>query len=246
MRLNKREIIDFIILFLITSIFYYLLVADKVSMFLNPRMNKYIIFAFIIFIALTINQFFNSFTINTFRAVRRGYVVFFVLLLIFIYPIQMNDVKKREVNEKINKELVYEEKKFEEIYRLTGKKLKSNIDSDENTIILDTDNYTSLFQQIMQNPESYKGEKIKTEGFIYKQKNFASDEFVIAREIMTCCVADLQIVGPMCRYSKAVDLKENEWVSVEGIIDVKENMFIINVEKITRVIKPESKYIYTN
>lgn len=246
MRLNKREFIDFIILFLITSIFYYLLVTDKISIFLNPRMNKYIIFAFIIFIALTINQFLNSFTINTFRSVRRGYLVFFMLLVAFTYPIQMNYVKEREVNEKINKELVYEEKNFDEIYRLTGENTKSNIDSDENTINLNIDNYTSLFQQIMQNPESYKGERVKTEGFIYRQKNFLNNEFVIAREIMTCCVADLQITGFMCNYDKASNLKENEWFSIEGTIDIKDNMPVLDVKKINKISKPESNYIYTN
>ncbi|MGG7099045.1 TIGR03943 family putative permease subunit [Clostridium sardiniense] len=247
MRLNKRELIDFMIMFLITSIFYYLIIADKIEVFLNPRMNKYIIFAFIIFLALTINQFFNAFTINTFRAVRRGNLIFFVLIFIFIYPIYKSNLREKLIDEKVNKELVYEKDNFDKIYRITkNNKFDLNNKNDENKMVLNSDNYSRLFQQLMQNPSSYKGEKIQTEGFIYKQKNFKNDEFVIAREVMTCCIADIQIAGPMCQYDKTVDLKENDWFRIEGTIDIKDNMPIIKVEKLTSVIKPKSEYIYPN
>lgn len=247
MRLNKRELIDFMIMFLITSIFYYLIIADKIDVFLNPRMNKYIIFAFIIFLALTINQFLNAFTINTFRAVRRGNLIFFVLIFIFIYPIYKNNLREKLIDEKVNKELVYEKDNFDKIYKITkNNKYDLNNKHDENKLVLNSDNYSRLFQQLMQNPSSYKGEKIQTEGFIYKQKNFKNNEFVIAREVMTCCVADIQIAGPMCQYDKTVDLKENDWFRIEGTIDIKDNMPIIKVEKLISVTKPKSEYIYPN
>lgn len=243
MRLNKRELIDLIILFFITSIFYYLIIGDNIEIFLNPRMNKYIIFAFIIFVALTINQFFNAFTINTFRAVRRGALVFLVLILAFISLIYRNDLKKELVNEEINKEISYEEDNFNEIYKIT-ERLNSENKEDKNTIVLNSDNYTRIFPNIMENPNEFKSKKIKTEGLVYKSKEINNNEFTIAREVMSCCVADVQIVGLMCEYDNSVDLKENEWVSVEGVIDVKDNKPVINVKEVIKLEKPKNSYIY--
>ncbi|MFR9240064.1 MAG: TIGR03943 family putative permease subunit [Clostridium baratii] len=243
MRLNKRELIDLIILFFITSIFYYLIIGDNIEIFLNPRMNKYIIFAFIIFVSLTINQFFNAFTINTFRAVRRGALVFLVLILAFISLIYRNDLKKELVNEEINKEISYEEDNFNEIYKIT-ERLNSENKEDKNTIVLNSDNYTRIFPNIMENPNEFKSKKIKTEGLVYKSKEINNNEFTIAREVMSCCVADVQIVGLMCEYDNSVDLKENEWVSVEGVIDVKYNKPVINVKEVIKLEKPKNSYIY--
>ncbi|KJU71601.1 MAG: TIGR03943 family protein [Clostridium baratii] len=243
MRLNKRELIDLIILFFITSIFYYLIIGDNIEIFLNPRMNKYIIFAFIIFVALTINQFFNAFTINTFRAVRRGALVFLVLILAFISLIYRNDLKKELVNEEINKEISYEEDNFNEIYKIT-ERLNSENKEDKNIIVLNSDNYTRIFPNIMENPNEFKSKKIKTEGLVYKSKEINNNEFTIAREVMSCCVADVQIVGLMCEYDNSVDLKENEWVSVEGVIDVKDNKPVINVKEVIKLEKPKNSYIY--
>ncbi|WWU66331.1 TIGR03943 family protein [Clostridium baratii] len=243
MRLNKRELIDLIILFFITSIFYYLIIGDNIEIFLNPRMNKYIIFAFIIFISLTINQFFNAFTINTFRAVRRGALVFLVLILAFISLIYRNDLKKELVNEEINKEISYEEDNFNEIYKIT-ERLNSENKEDKNTIVLNSDNYTRIFPNIMENPNEFKSKKIKTEGLVYKSKEINNNEFTIAREVMSCCVADVQIVGLMCEYDNSVDLKENEWVSVEGVMDIKDNKPVINVKEVIKLEKPKNSYIY--
>lgn len=243
MRLNKRELIDLIILFFITSIFYYLIIGDNIEIFLNPRMNKYIIFAFIIFISLTINQFFNAFTINTFRAVRRGALVFLVLILAFISLIYRNDLKKELVNEEINKEISYEEDNFNEIYKIT-ERLNSENKEDKNTIVLNSDNYTRIFPNIMENPNEFKSKKIKTEGLVYRSKEINNNEFTIAREVMSCCVADVQIVGLMCEYDNSVDLKENEWVSVEGVMDVKDNKPVINVKEVIKLEKPKNSYIY--
>lgn len=61
---------------------------------------------------------------------------------------------------------------------------------------------------------------------------------------MSCCVADVQIVGLMCEYDNSVDLKENEWVSVEGVIDVKDNKPVINVKEVIKLEKPKNSYIY--
>ncbi|WP_394896087.1 TIGR03943 family putative permease subunit, partial [Clostridium baratii] len=115
---------------------------------------------------------------------------------------------------------------------------------DKNTIVLNSDNYTRIFPNIMENPNEFKSKKIKTEGLVYKSKEINNNEFTIAREVMSCCVADVQIVGLMCEYDNSVDLKENEWVSVEGVIDVKDNKPVINVKEVIKLEKPKNSYIY--
>lgn len=96
----------------------------------------------------------------------------------------------------------------------------------------------------MESPNDFRGKKIKTEGLVYELKEFNNNEFTIAREVMSCCVADVQIVGLTCQYDKSVDLKENDWISVEGVMDVKDNKFVIKAKEVTKVKKPRGSYIY--
>ena len=48
-----------------------------------------------------------------------------------------------------------------------------------------------------------------------------SDCFVIGRMLMTCCEADTQYVGLVCRWPDARLLAKGEWVEVTASIEIK-------------------------
>lgn len=67
------------------------------------------------------------------------------------------------------------------------------MEEDEAIIEVAEDNYFERIGIISDNIESYKGRKVIISGFVFKDKGFKADEFVVARLMMTCCAVDSQV-----------------------------------------------------
>ena len=93
------------------------------------------------------------------------------------------------------------------------------LDRENRIITISTDNYYTWMTRFYDVPASYEGYTVRMTGYVINGSDvFASDEFAIARLVMTCCVADLVPVGIICRYADASQLKADEWFSVEGAL----------------------------
>ena len=56
-------------------------------------------------------------------------------------------------------------------------------------------------------------------GQIYKNTPVMADnEFVPARLVMACCVADLSPCGLFCTYGNVSELESDSWVTVTGVL----------------------------
>lgn len=65
---------------------------------------------------------------------------------------------------------------------------------------------------------------------------------------MSCCTADLQPIGFLCRYNKAPELKPDTWLKVSGTIKTVdyngEKTPIIIADKVEDAVKPINEYVY--
>jgi putative membrane protein len=95
-------------------------------------------------------------------------------------------------------------------------------DEENKKIIVSHDEFSQWFNEIYMNIDKYIGFKISIKGFVYKDLELDEGEFVPARLMMTCCVADLSPCGFVCKYNKASELEADTWVTVEGTIIKKE------------------------
>ena len=74
-------------------------------------------------------------------------------------------------------------------------------------------------------------------------------EFVAGRYVMTCCEADMTLVGIICSYFKAYELENKEWVDISGIVKVsydtetKKTLPICRVTSVKRIEEPENDII---
>ena len=120
-------------------------------------------------------------------------------------------------------------------------------DEENKKIIVSHDEFSQWFNEIYMNIDKYIGFKISIKGFVYKDLELDEDEFVPARLMMTCCVADLSPCGFVCKYNKASELEGDTWVTVEGTIIKKERNGIedpqIDVNNISSA-DPTEDYIY--
>ena len=98
------------------------------------------------------------------------------------------------------------------------------------------------------------GEEVELAGFIYVEDGFEPDQFVIGRYVVTCCAADAEIYGVLCKDVSDFDHKANSWVKVKGTVekttymssyDDKEiEMAQIVIEEIESIAPPKEPYIY--
>lgn len=120
------------------------------------------------------------------------------------------------------------------------------------TILLTNENYIKTLTDIEHNPDKYKDKTIITEGFVYRDPQFAEDEFVIARMYMICCAADAQITGLMCQGEKSISLPYRQWVRIEGVLKIESYELdgqqsilpIIQIQEVQELPTPDNQYIY--
>ncbi|ABK61432.1 MULTISPECIES: TIGR03943 family putative permease subunit [Clostridium] len=234
-RFNTEELLKFLALLGFTIYFDYLLLTDKIRIFISPRMVKYTVFALIIFTILTIYQFTKIFTIKSPFPIDKSYIIMFLTLLIGINGIKVG------MNANLGNN------KVASVNKPKANTQKTSSDNNVNKIkevVFSDDNYATLVFDIQNNIKKYKGVNISINGCVYKDSTFKDNEFAVGRLMISCCVADAELVGLTCVYSNANNIKVNSWIKVEGILEYKNNVPIVKVRNIKTISKPENVYIY--
>lgn len=120
---------------------------------------------------------------------------------------------------------------------------------DAQTLFVTDDNFYEVLNALYEDMGSYQGKRIEMTGFVFfDPENFAPDQFVPARMLMTCCAADMVAVGVLCHYDDAATLEEDSWVKVTGTVGTTdflgETVPYVEVESIQTTTPPDDKYIY--
>ena len=91
------------------------------------------------------------------------------------------------------------------------------LDKKNKTITVTNDTFSAWLYELTMNVDRYEGYQITITGFVFRDKStMKGNEFVPARLMMSCCVADLAPCGFICKYDKASELKDDSWVTVTG------------------------------
>ena len=81
-KLNLNELIWFFILLGFTYYFYMIISTDKITIYVHPKMIKYVKFALYFFIVLTIFQGKNIFNVKKNKKIKIGYIMFLIPLIL--------------------------------------------------------------------------------------------------------------------------------------------------------------------
>lgn len=96
-------------------------------------------------------------------------------------------------------------------------------------------NYTNILKQVHNNLDTYVGQKISFTGYVYRLKNFKSDQFVLARD-MDIGNNQTLIVGFLCESQDIKNYQDQTWVKIEGeITKGYYNEDYIPIIKITKI-----------
>ncbi|MCM0649326.1 TIGR03943 family protein [Clostridium swellfunianum] len=247
-RFNINEFIWFLILSLFTLYIYFLISSGKITLFLHPKMVKYAAFSFIVFGELAVVQLFKVFTVATRVRFKKGYLLFFITLIIgvFIAPGGLTS----QIGEKKGVILV-SSSHIESIAEHSHNE-KQRIEGNE--IIFNEKNYIHYLEDLSDHIDEHIGKKIRITGFVLKDNKLSKNEFLVSRMLINCCAADSQILGVVGSYDKSEALEKDSWIVVEGKVSLKEEKDINNkvikkypvilVEKLINIEKPNNPYIY--
>ncbi len=114
-----------------------------------------------------------------------------------------------------NAELVFEGKEGE-IRGDFNIELPYDLKQDHIEII--PENYAIFYVDSMDRPQKYDGKTVEFTGQVLKPGKLAKGSFVLGRKVMTCCEADTQYMGLLCRYKGADSIKNAAWIRAKGTI----------------------------
>ncbi len=251
-KLNLNELVWLLILIGFTYYFYMIISTNKLTLFVHPKMVKYVKFALGFFILLIVFQAKNIYSFKKPKSFKFGYIIFLIPITLgfLVKPVGMsadNAINKGfsltsqlKINTLKHNHTVLEDgtevcehndgnthfaqnTNISENTNVTLKNPLDNITGEKGkTISMTSENFINIYEDIYGNPQNYLGKLINMKGFIYKQKGLNKDEFILSRIVVSCCAADAQLVGILCGNSEEKTLTEGTWVNIEGILSQRE------------------------
>ncbi len=92
------------------------------------------------------------------------------------------------------------------------------------------------------------GENVHVIGFVYRDERFDSEQFMVSRFIVSCCVADAAPAGLIVQWPETAELKADEWVEVEGTLQMGKfndlEIPLLIADSVTLIDAPNHPYLY--
>jgi putative membrane protein len=118
------------------------------------------------------------------------------------------------------------------------------------TIVVKPEIYMEILSTIDLFKANFIGKKIELTGFVYREDNMASHQFVVGRFAVSCCSADATPYGVMIDFPTAATYPKDMWVKVTGTVQNGSyngnDIFIIKATQIDKITAPSSPYVYPN
>lgn len=99
-------------------------------------------------------------------------------------------------------------------------------------------------------PDAYKGQKVKVQGFVIHQPNVSQEYIFLARFILTCCAADAYPVGLPVQLpsSSRQQYPPDTWLEVEGQMTTQtigeKRQLTIAANSLKKIPQPQNPYSY--
>ena len=119
--------------------------------------------------------------------------------------------------------------------------------NNKNISEIQTKNYTNILKAVHDNIDSYVGVQFQFTGYVYRVSDLEDNQFVLARDMIISSNNQAVVVGFLCEYENAKDLKDGTWVTITGKITKGEyhgDMPIVKVLELTETTRPTEEYVY--
>ena len=96
-------------------------------------------------------------------------------------------------------------------------------DLDDAKLVIKPEDYGVFYVDTMDRPEKYDGKEVEFTAQVVRPNGIDDDILITGRRAMTCCEADIQFLGFVCKYKGAKNFKNKDWVKVRGKIKFEMN-----------------------
>ncbi len=96
-------------------------------------------------------------------------------------------------------------------------------DINADRIVVEPKDFGIFYIDVMDRPERYDGKQVEYTGEVLKPAELGPNAFVPGRMVMTCCEADIQFLGLICKYDGAKNYKNHDWVKVRGVLRAEQH-----------------------
>ncbi|MCB0167542.1 MAG: TIGR03943 family protein [Anaerolineae bacterium] len=97
-------------------------------------------------------------------------------------------------------------------------------------------------------PVALAGEEVKLVGFVYRDKRFGEDSFMVSRFVVSCCAADAAPIGLVVHWPDSPTLTDDQWVEVAGVLEPGvfdgEQLPLVKAVSVTPTDVPDQPYLY--
>jgi len=240
-KINFEILLKFFILTGFVAFFYLIIHSGKAELYVHPRIIIYMKFGIIAMVIIAIVTLGDIFKAPKRNVNLLPYMVFIIpLMLAFTQPAKILDSTSNQLSTNNSNNSVALNSK--------NSSNASDLIVSGDTIIVSDDNFYNWYSSLNHDIEKYVGKNIELRGFVYKDNVAEKNEFIAARLMMTCCAADIQPIGFLCKFDKAQDLKKGRYVKVTGKVEmIKQKKYteaIINVSDMEMTDAPDQAYIY--
>ena len=96
-------------------------------------------------------------------------------------------------------------------------------DLDDARLVIKSEDYGVFYVDTMDRPEKYDGKEVEFTAQVVRPNGIDDDILITGRRAMTCCEADIQFLGFVCKYKGAKNFKNKDWVKIKGKIKFEMN-----------------------
>jgi putative membrane protein len=118
----------------------------------------------------------------------------------------------------------------------------------KSTIVVNDAHYVDTLSMIDENLDHMVGRKVEITGFVYREEQFRPNQLVVARFVVSCCIADASVYGLLVEGDNLAKYKKDTWVKVTGIlskVNYQNNILPkLKLEDIHVVPRPKNPYVY--
>ena len=83
------------------------------------------------------------------------------------------------------------------------------------------EDYALWYRDMSEEPKKYEGKTVKVKCRVMNRGKLPKDCFVVGRNVMTCCAADIQFAGLICQWEKASQVEDDSWIVLTAKIHFK-------------------------
>jgi putative membrane protein len=241
-------------------IIFYITISGLIIKFIHPRTIPYTIICGIILGMFLLLDIFNKDKAENKKLFKSDVIYIVPLILVFFLNngvLSSNQINNKNTN--ITKAVSEENTEItngNDVQEITSEKSKENdIVKEETkantkieTIKITDSNYMEMLMNIFDNINNYADKEIDIDGLVFRDSTMKSDEFAIGRPAITCCAADAQLCGYLCKNSTSIVIKDNDWVNIKATIKTSkyqsESIPYLIVKEIKSISKPKNEYVY--